>query len=501
MGLNRQYDIVLDVESGVKEQTIKLIQASTGVKQLKIKLTDGEMIYPLANTKVVALFENDPYQKISEDMIVDEESGAIIVDVPESVMKRDGKLTVEIAVADRETNKYISFPKFSLRAQSNLIGSDEVINHDDAKKLIDGLVKFENFETETEVKLNQFEDRFNNKMSNFEDRFSEIQGPQGPIGPQGPQGIQGYQGDQGPKGDIGQQGPKGEIGPKGDKGDRGPKGDVGPVGPKGDQGIQGPRGERGIQGERGLQGPKGDQGIQGPKGDKGDKGDTGPQGPKGEKGDSGGVMPSDMVDYMGNQHETLKKKNDADVEWLLGELNTSHYEGQHITATDTIEGHAKSAILKGSTKYRDVDTGDILDTFDETKNLEIVSVKMPVLKTTGKNLFDGELEFGDIDSTTGEPVNHAGRSRSKNFIKVIPSNSYFMYSDLPIDSTNFGVYIYQYDSNRNYIGLISVGEKNNTNLINQTFTVDDDCHFIKIRCHIRCLILRYCLFSYIQQLG
>ena len=194
MSLNRQYDIVLDIESGVTEQTIKLIQASTGVKQLKIKLTDGELVYPLSNTKVVVLFENDPYQKINEDMVVDEESSVITVDVPESVMKRDGKLTVEVTVADRETNKYISFPKFSLRAQSNLIGSDEVINHDDAKKLIDGLVKFDNFETETEVKLNQFEDRFNSKMSSFEDRFSEIQGPKGDVGPQGPQGIQGYQG-------------------------------------------------------------------------------------------------------------------------------------------------------------------------------------------------------------------------------------------------------------------------------------------------------------------
>ena len=197
MSLNRQYDIVLDIESGVTEQTIKLIQASTGVKQLKIKLTDGELVYPLSNTKVVVLFENDPYQKINEDMVVDEESSVITVDVPESVMKRDGKLTVEVTVADRETNKCISFPKFSLRAQSNLIGSDDIVDHDDTKKLIDGLVKFENFEEQTQVKLNEFEDRFNNKMSNFEDRFREIQGPQGPIGPQGPQGIQGYQGEQG----------------------------------------------------------------------------------------------------------------------------------------------------------------------------------------------------------------------------------------------------------------------------------------------------------------
>ena len=60
-------------------------------------------------------------------------------------------------------------------------------------------------------------------------------------------------------------------------------------------------------------------------------------------------MPSDMVDYMGNQHESLKAKNDADVDWLLGEINTVHYDGQHITATDSIEGRSKSAILKGQT--------------------------------------------------------------------------------------------------------------------------------------------------------
>ena len=61
---------------------------------------------------------------------------------------------------------------------------------------------------------------------------------------------------------------------------------------------------------------------------------------------------------------------------------------QFNTLYNTEEASIKSAILKGSTKYRDIDTGDILDTFDETKNLELVSVKMPVLTTTGKNLFD-----------------------------------------------------------------------------------------------------------------
>ena len=55
------------------------------------------------------------------------------------------------------------------------------------------------------------------------------------------------------------------------------------------------------------------------------------------------------VDYIGNQHSSIKKANDANVDWLLGEVNTAHYEGQHITALDTLEGRAKSAILSGQT--------------------------------------------------------------------------------------------------------------------------------------------------------
>ena len=58
------------------------------------------------------------------------------------------------------------------------------------------------------------------------------------------------------------------------------------------------------------------------------------------------------------------------------------YTGQQIYAPHTKERPVKRAILKGSTKYQDIDTGDILDTHDSSKNLELVSVKMPVLTTT-----------------------------------------------------------------------------------------------------------------------
>lgn len=55
------------------------------------------------------------------------------------------------------------------------------------------------------------------------------------------------------------------------------------------------------------------------------------------------------VDYTGTTHDSIKETNDANVEYVLGEVNHLHYEGQHITAENSIAGQAKNAILKGQT--------------------------------------------------------------------------------------------------------------------------------------------------------
>lgn len=70
---------------------------------------------------------------------------------------------------------------------------------------------------------------------------------------------------------------------------------------------------------------------------------------------------NDKKDYMGNSHDSVKEVMDANVDWLLGEINTVHYEGQHITATDSIEGRSKSAILTGHT---------LINLIDSTQNME-----------------------------------------------------------------------------------------------------------------------------------
>lgn len=211
---------------------------------------------------------------------------------------------------------------------------------------------FDNSQVNHEERFNasqaEREDKFNDKLDQFEERFLEIKGEKGD------------EGDKGDKGDKGEQGPVGPQGPKGDKGDRGLDGRGVELGVYGGQVKWRYAGQAenvgwtsliSLDSLKGAQGPIGLTGPQGPKGDKGDQGEVGPIGPQGEKGEKGdsGVIISDMVDYMGNQHESLKAKNDADVDWLLREINTTHYEGQYITATDSIEGRAKSAILKGQT--------------------------------------------------------------------------------------------------------------------------------------------------------
>ena len=51
--LKRTYDIVIDVVNGVTEKFIELIQASTGIRELAIKLIDGEDAFDVENKKIV----------------------------------------------------------------------------------------------------------------------------------------------------------------------------------------------------------------------------------------------------------------------------------------------------------------------------------------------------------------------------------------------------------------------------------------------------------------
>ena len=80
--------------------------------------------------------------------------------------------------------------------------------------------------------------------------------------------------------------------------------------------------------------------------------------------------------------------------------NLTHYESEAgvITIPDTQEGtYVTQAKMTGATKYKDMNTGELLDTWKPDRKLELVSVKNPTLKLVQKNLIN-ESVFESISN-------------------------------------------------------------------------------------------------------
>lgn len=76
------------------------------------------------------------------------------------------------------------------------------------------------------------------------------------------------------------------------------------------------------------------------------------------------------------------------LEVMDDEGNLTQYESEEgvITIPETKEGaYVTQAKLLGKTMYRDQDTGELLDTWEEGRNLQLESVKMPVLTTSNED--------------------------------------------------------------------------------------------------------------------
>ena len=122
---------------------------------------------------------------------------------------------------------------------------------------------------------------------------------------------------------------------------------------------------------------------------------------KGEKGEPGEVEPSEKVDYIGKQHSKLRDTMNANVDYIIktaiGEFNYLDYEGQHITATNSIEGHAKSAILSGNTLVNLFNKSQDSYTIEPTKN---IGFKSDLYKTSTTYL----IKFDAVSSNTNNKL-------------------------------------------------------------------------------------------------
>lgn len=84
------------------------------------------------------------------------------------------------------------------------------------------------------------------------------------------------------------------------------------------------------------------------------------------------------------------------------------------------------------------------------------------------NIWDEEWEVGSISNTTGENEANNSVIRSKNYINVVPNETYYF------KTANVQLFYYLYDEKKNFLGVTS-------SVINGTLTIPPLCHYIRFR--------------------
>lgn len=171
-----------------------------------------------------------------------------------------------------------------------------------------------------------------------------------------------------------------------------------------------------------------------------------------------GFFTDSKYDYLGKAHSRLKEVNDSNIEHVLRKVNTQKYEGSSITANNTYMKQVNNVILKGVTKFKDLDTGDFIDRFEEGKNLELVGGKIDKIKIRNTNfimLKSGDIVVGRVDNDgTLLPHNKYGVMLREDLYIEAPPNKYCWIFSSETDILNDTVFAY--DENKRFISKINL---------------------------------------------
>ena len=137
------------------------------------------------------------------------------------------------------------------------------------------------------------------------------------------------------------------------------------------------------------------------------------------------------IDYMGNQQKSIRKVNEANVDYAvktaIGEFNYLDYEGQHITATNSIEGHTKSAILYGNTLVNLSNTPQEVETTSQ--------IAFPNVNIKPNTQYTILYQIKSSNELT--PVSSVSMFRIENTIDGAVNTSNVIYGHTDIIKTNY----------------------------------------------------------------
>lgn len=152
---------------------------------------------------------------------------------------------------------------------------------------------------------------------------------------------------------------------------------------------------------------------------------------------------------------------------------------------NVLDGAYESCVLKGKTKYIDNDTQEILDTFQDGRNLSLIDVKSPILLNIGKNLFNvndlikkhnkpSSIEITKTNTGFNMKSKHTGAWHATNYSMQLKPNTQYIFNCVANTKSNTGS-IKLWNDCESYHVYRDVFLQNTTNLeINITFTTQKD---------------------------
>ena len=163
-------------------------------------------------------------------------------------------------------------------------------------------------------------------------------------------------------------------------------------------------------------------------------------------------------------------------------VTTTPIEGGTEVDIEDAQGHHTFNVLNGDVSNfypflpTDTANGDIAnfpDGADQVPMLSLVADIDPIQDLHGQdapypagggaNQWDEEWELGTISQSTGQNAPSTTQIRSKNYIPVLPSTTYY--------NKGYTLAIFQYDADKNFIGYANTPQG--------TFTTGGSCYFIR----------------------
>lgn len=176
---------------------------------------------------------------------------------------------------------------------------------------------------------------------------------------------------------------------------------------------------------------------------------------------------TDVFTTQGNSIVEPSSDKNIDVYLIIKEGQTVDFTTE-IKITNLTKmfgvGNEPTTVEEFNNLTRNIDT----DTYNEGT---LLSSRPNTLVSIGFNAFDGEIEGGTYHNDGGYKISSTNNFRSSDYISVVSGKEYTIFTD--IDHTNGQVNIYEYDKNKNFLGM-----QYSYNKSYATFTLKDNTCYI-----------------------